>query len=367
MPRTLFAALFAVFVFCVAGLTPLAAQEVQPVATTAATAVNVGIYLNPPFIMEENGSYSGLAFDLFADVARRGHLAPRYSTFQTPQALLDATAAGEVDVAVGNLTITRERMEAVDFSFPWHDGGLRILVDDKSDVGLGELWGALGDAGHLRAFLWLGFLILGATILLTLFDRRFDDEFPRTWFAGVVESFYHVMSITTSGSTDRKLMFGAFGKLVAALWLVFGVVVLAYVTSSVTSVMTAAAVGSGINDVNDLGDRTVGVLSGGASELYARDSGLSVRTYLSLDGAEKGLRDGEIDAVIGDAMVLEYFVHHHADAGLEVVGPLFDPQKYGFATGLGSPLTRSLSLDLLSAHEDGTAERLRGYYLGIEW
>ena len=366
MQRQYFALLFAVAMSLLSLVTSLSAQDVLPPPAAQPQPVEVGIYLNPPFMMKNGETYSGLAFDLFEDLARRGNLRPTFSDYETPQALLAAAAAGTVDIAVGNLTITRERMGDVDFTFPWHDGGLRILVDDKTDMGLGDIWGALGDAGHLRAFLWLGFFLVAATILLTLFDRRFDEEFPRTWFAGFVESFYHVMSITTSGSTSRKLMFGAFGKLFAAFWLVFGVVVLAYVTSAVTSVMTAAAVGSGINDVNDLGDRTIGVLSGGASELYARDEGLSVRAYPTLEGAEAALRDGQVDAVIADAMVLEYFVHHHADAGLEVVGPLFDPQKYGFATRPGSPLTRSLSLDLLSAHEDGTTERLRGQYLGIE-
>lgn len=351
------------------GLTMGAQAQEGPPPTSgggAATPVNVGVYLNPPFVMRAGEGYSGLAFELFEDIARRGNLAPVYLTYDTPQQLLSATSAGQVDIAIGNLTITRARLAGVDFSFPWHDGGLRIMVDSKNDVDLSNLWSGLGDAGHLRAFLWLAAFILTATLLLTLFDRKFDKEFPNTWFEGGVESFYHVMSITTSGKTSRKVMFGPIGKLLAAFWLVFGVAVLAYVTSSVTSVMTAAAVGNDIKDMNDLQDRTVGVLSGGASELYARSRGLSVRPYTSLDAAQAGLGADEIDAVIADAMTLEYFVHRQAAAGLEVVGPLFDPEKYGFATGLGSPLARSISLDLLSSHEDGTTERLRREYLGVE-
>jgi polar amino acid transport system substrate-binding protein len=342
------------------------AEETAPDATQQAMPVKVGIYLNAPFIMREGDSYSGLAFELFEDAARRGNLAPTYEPYATPRELLAATAAGQIDMGIGNITITRERLGQVDFTFPWHDGGLRIMIDGDQDIHLGNLLGEMGDAGHLRAFFWLGFFIVAATILLTLFDRRFDKNFTRNWFEGIVESFYHVVSITTSGKTARGRMFGAFGRLFSAFWLVFGVAVLAYVTSSVTSVMTAAAVTNEIQSINDLRDRTVGTLDGGASELYARSIGLSVRTYDSLDAAEAGLRASEVDAVIADSMALEYHVHHTASAGLEVIGPLFDPEKYGFATGLGSPLARSVSLDLLGAHEDGTAQELRARYLGVE-
>jgi polar amino acid transport system substrate-binding protein len=341
------------------------AQDNTSAQGPAVIPVKVGLYLNPPFIMADGARYSGLAFDLFEDLARRGNLAPAYEAFATLSALLEATAAGEIDVAIGDLTITSERLAMVDFTFPWHDGGLRIMVDGDDQIELGEVFEDLGDAGHMRAFLWLAFVIVVATILLTLFDRKFDKNFTRQWFDGIVESFYHVMSIATSGKTTRRMLFGAFGRLLSAFWLVFGVAVVAYVTSSVTSVMTAASIDDGIHSIEDLDNRTVGTLAGGTSERYARSIGLSVRGFDSLNAAEASLRAEEIDAVIADATVLEYHLHHTADAGLSVVGPLFDPEKYGFATPMGSPLARALSLDLLRAHEDGTSQDLRSRYLGV--
>jgi ABC-type amino acid transport substrate-binding protein len=339
----------------------------QDAPAPTAKPVTVGVYVNPPFIIKDGASYSGLAFELFEDVARRGNLAPTYVDYTTPKDLLAATTTGDIDVGIGNLTVTRERSQAVDFTFPWHDGGLRIMTDGKAaGLNVREILGELGDAGHLRAFLWLGFFIIAATILLTIFDRKFDKDFPKRWVPGFIESFYHVMSITTSGKTSRKNLFGHLGRLFSAFWLLFGVAVLAYVTSSVTSVMTAAAVTDEINDVGDLRDRTVGVLAGGASELYARSIGLTVRPYDSIVAADVGLRAAEIDAIVGDSMALEYHAHHIADAGLQVVGPLFDPEKYGFVTPPGSPLAHAISLDLLGAHEDGTTETLRAKYLGVD-
>ncbi len=361
--RTVMARICAALALVFGLATAVMAQE----AVSTAKPVTVGVYVNPPFIIKDGETYSGLAFELFQDMARRGNLKPTYVDYTTPKDLLAATSASTVDIGIGNLTVTRERSETVDFTFPWHDGGLRIMTDGKAGgLSAREILGELGDAGHLRAFLWLGFFIIAATILLTIFDRKFDKDFPRKWLPGFIESFYHVMSITTSGKTSRKNLFGHLGRLFSAFWLIFGVAVLAYVTSSVTSVMTAAAVTDEIKDVGDLRDRTVGVLAGGASELYARSIGLSVRPYDSIAATDAGLRAGEIDAVVGDSMALEYHVHHVANAGLDVVGPLFDPEKYGFVTPPGSPLAKTISLDILGAHEDGTTTTLRAKYLGVE-
>jgi ABC-type amino acid transport substrate-binding protein len=174
------------------------------------------------------------------------------------------------------------------------------------------------------------------------------------------------MSIAVTGRTSRKHMFGALGRVFSAFWLICGVAVLAYVTSSVTSVMTVAAVTDQIESIDDLKDKTVGVLDGGASEAYATSIGLAIRAYPNLDAGIAALRADDIDAMIGDDTVLEYQVHDVVSPGLKVVGPVFNPEKYGFATALGSPLTRAISLDLMSAHEDGTSKTLGDKYLGAE-
>ncbi|MDC9825726.1 transporter substrate-binding domain-containing protein [Devosia sp. ZB163] len=331
-----------------------------------AEPVKVGVYLSAPFVAREGDTYSGLAYDLFHEIAQRNQITPVYVDYETPRDLLAAINAGEIDVGIGNITITREREDFVDFTQPWHDGGLRIMTAASDGLSLGELLGELGDAGHLRALLWLGCIIVVATILLTLFDRKFDKDFPRGWLPGLIDSFHHVVSIATSGRTSRKPMFGAFGKLLSAFWLVCGVAVLAFVTSSVASVMTAAAVTDEIKSVADLGDRTVGVLAGGMSEAYAKKIGLTIRPFRTLGEASQALGEQRIDAIIADGSVLEYHVHHEAQAGLQVVGPLFDPEKYGFVTANESPLGKALSLEVLGAHEDGTTQALRTKYLGIE-
>ncbi|WP_198137264.1 transporter substrate-binding domain-containing protein [Roseibium aggregatum] len=330
--------------------------------------VTVGLYISPPFVMEEEpGVYSGMAIDLWEALAHKNDIPFEYEVFPTIRSLVDATADKSIGIAVTNLTITRKRADRVDFTQPWFDAGLRILVPDSQGASFSEIITGLSESGYLKAYGWLALVIVIATALMTLFDRRFDKNFPRGWPEGASESFYAVMSVVTSGKApSRKNLFGWPGRIWQALWLVCGIAVMAYVTSSVTSVMTTLSLTNQINGVADLPGKSVGVFTGSVAEEFAEEAGWSVRSYDDIESAVSALSNGDVDAVVGDAPVLEYYAHNHPRANVDVVGPIFEPDKYGFAVAHGSRWTRPLTLELLTAHETNLIEDLRVRYFGDE-
>lgn len=327
--------------------------------------VRVGIYLSPPFVMEVNGRPTGMAIELWESLAASLKLQSQYVRLDTFADLVNATAAGDLDIAVTNLTITRDRAEQIDFTQPWFDSGLRVMVATKGGIEFGDVVGGLRTSGHLWTYAGIGAVIVAATILLTLFDRRFDAHFPTRWRDGIAESFYSVMSIATSGqSPTRKNLFGWAGRLWQGLWLACGIAVLAYVTSSVTSVMTTLSLSNRINGVADLSGRRVGVLTGSVGERYARNAGFDTRSFRHVEDAARALVDGRVSAVIADAPVLEYYAHNNRQMPLIVVGAIFEPDKYGFGLPKGSSLTRSVTIELIGSHETGHSEDIRRRYFG---
>lgn len=340
---------------------PLAAQ---PVREGAARTVTVGLYVSPPFVTGGDGTYSGMAVDLWQAVATRLGLASRYEVYPTFRALIDATRDGDVDVAVTNLTITRDRAEVVAFTQPWFDAGLRIMVPDDGAGGFQNMIGALGDAGHLRTYALLLLVIVAATFGLTLVDRRFDPDFPRRWREGLAESLYHVVSIVRSGNTAHKNVFGWRGRVLSVIWTICGVAVIAYVTSSVTSVMTALSLERRINSLADLPGRTVGVFTGSVADAYVTELGIASLSYPGIEAATAALADGRIDAIVGDAPILEHHAHSRPEQRLTVVGKVFHPDKYGFALPHDSDLVRPVTLQILNLQEDGTVGKLRAAYFG---
>ncbi|MFC6634626.1 transporter substrate-binding domain-containing protein [Microbulbifer taiwanensis] len=340
-----------------------AAASAQP-ADRAPQPVRVGLYASPPFVFEKGKRFSGMAVDLWQEIAAEQKLQSSYRVYPNLRELVDATARGEVDVAVTNLTITEDRARRIDFTHPWFDAGLRIMVNKDQGAGFAEVIAGLKDSGHLKGYAWLASVVLLVTLLFTLFDRRFDSEFPRRWRDGLAESFYSVMSIATSGRMSRKNLFGWLGRIAEGLWLLCGVAVVSYITASVTSVMTSLSLTSQINGLRDLPGKTVGVFAGSVAQEYISENAIGSREFRDIDEAVRALRAGHIDAIVGDAPVLAYFAHSHPEIPLLLVGKIFEPDKYGFGLPLQSALTRSLSVGIIGAYESGRIAELREQYFG---
>ncbi|MGK6311368.1 transporter substrate-binding domain-containing protein [Neorhizobium sp. DT-125] len=355
------------FLFCaLVAMAALARPAEAQNETSPSPPITVGVYLSPPFVTKEGERYSGMAIELWEATARPLRLNYSYRQYPTFDALIAAVHEGEADVAVSNLTITKERVERIIFSQPWYDAGLRIMVAEGEDTGFWQVLGGLERAGHLRAMAWLVFIVVIATIVLALFCRRFDKSFPASWHEGLAESFYEVMSVATSGKVTRANALSWIGRISGGIWMVCGVAVIAYVTSSVTSVMTALTLTHQINSLADLPGRNVGVLGGSVAESYSNELRLATRPYPDIDSAVAGLASGAIAAIIGDAPVLEYYAHTNPATPLSVVGPIFHPDKYGFGFRQGDTLSHEITLQILALQEVGEIERLRRKYFGNE-
>ncbi|MBA8840425.1 ABC-type amino acid transport substrate-binding protein [Ochrobactrum sp. RH2CCR150] len=139
----------------------------------------------------EGNGYSGMAIDIWQNIAARLDITSHYVEYPNYSDLMKAVSEGKIDAAVTNLTITENRAEIADFTYPWFDAGLRILVHTKAGTGWDDLIGRLNRAGHLNTYVWILGILLAATLLLTLFDRHFDQNFPKRWREGLAESFYH--------------------------------------------------------------------------------------------------------------------------------------------------------------------------------
>ncbi|PJX28341.1 ABC transporter substrate-binding protein [Advenella sp. S44] len=333
-------------------------------APTASKTVKVGIYESAPFVVRENGQYSGMAIELWEELERKVGLSSTYQSYPSFHKLIEAVQRGEIDAAVSNLTITRQRAQSIAFTQPWYDSGLRIMTRNKGSGSFQTVFDGLIDSGHLATFVWLLILALFATAIITLIDRKLDSEFPRRWREGLADNFFHTVSILTTGKTTHKNLFGWVGRIWSAIWMVIGVGIIAYVTSSITSVMTTTSLTNQIHSLSDLSGKTVGVLGGSVAEDYIQELNIQTRSYTDMDASVQGLMSEEVDALVGDAPVLEYFTHSHPTQPVRVVGNVFHPDKYGFGFALQSDLLRPVTLELLGLREQGRIRDLRVKYFG---
>src|SRR5699024_9615378 len=328
--------------------------------------LRVGVYRSEPFMMEDNaGDYTGMGIDLWHKAAGMLGWNYEYQAMDSPRAMVAALAAGDLDVGITNLTINRQRLEKIDFTQPWYRGGLRIMTYDikSQKTGFAALFHGLRNSGYLLSYLWLIGIIIVATILLTLFDRYFDKAFPERWREGLAESFYAVMSVVTSGRPPtHKNLFGWVGRVWQGLWLVCGIAIFAYITSTVTSVMTTLQLTASISSIEDLAGETVAVRRGSTADDYAAAVGLTTRYHDDLDHAVAALQEGRVRAIIGDAAVLQYYAGTHPGSGTKVVGRIFSPQSYGFGLQRDSCLRKDLTIELEGLRKTGFVDEVKARY-----
>ncbi|GEN23794.1 transporter substrate-binding domain-containing protein [Halomonas cupida] len=97
-----------------------------------------------PFEMldQESGEMIGFDMDIIKEVAERAGFDYELRTMDF-NGIIPAVQTGNVDIAIAGVTITDERAQIVDFSDPYYDSGLKVLVsaDQEGVDGVEDLAG----------------------------------------------------------------------------------------------------------------------------------------------------------------------------------------------------------------------------------
>lgn len=81
---------------------------------------------------DENGDYTGFDIDLIQAIAEAEGLDIELKSLNF-DGLITALGTGQIDIAISGISITDDRKEKVNFSIPYYDAGLAIVVQDGND------------------------------------------------------------------------------------------------------------------------------------------------------------------------------------------------------------------------------------------
>lgn len=106
------------------------------VAAGTASAETLRVVTDPSFVPfemmdQETGEMIGFDMEIIREVADRAGFEIDLNTMDF-NGIIPALQTGNVDIAIAGITITEEREEIVDFSDPYYDSGLRILVRESN-------------------------------------------------------------------------------------------------------------------------------------------------------------------------------------------------------------------------------------------
>ncbi len=321
-----------------------------------------------PFVLPATDPPVGFSIDLWAEVARRMNLQYQWLVVSTVPELLQAVRKGDADVAIAAISITPEREELLDFSFPYFDSGLQIMVASAGRQGaiMSSLrsfpWLAMGE---LFAFAGVVIFVL-ANVLMLIERRHANPSFRKPYWKAIGEGIWGIMLIFSTGEHGDRETSRVWKRIaVAAMWFL-GVLLVAQMTATVTATQTVQRLESNIRDINDLAGKKIASVAETVAGDELKQRGLPFVAASDLADAARMLSRGDVVAVVYDSPTLHYWVATQASGDMQVVGPIFRPQKYGIAVAEGSALRKPINEALLKIYDDGTYERLRAKWFSKE-
>jgi polar amino acid transport system substrate-binding protein len=317
----------------------------------------------PPFaIKDPNGSWTGISIDLWQRIAEKNGYQYRLVEEPTVDALIDGTAAGTYDAAVAALTISGPRAEIIDFSQPFYHTGLGIAVSLTGASRWMVIVNTIMSLGFLQAVGALIGLALLVGILIWVFERRRNEHFGGA--RGIGASIWYSAEAMTQASTGIRAPITLAGRTLAVLWMAVSIIAIAVFTAGVTSALTTRALQGLVANVDDLASVRVGAVADSSTIDYLTDQRIGYRGYPTPDAGLKALKSGEIDAFIYDKPLLAWIVLQDYASSMEVLDVVFDPQNYGIALPLGSPLRKDIDVPLLETVQSDWWKQTLFRYLG---
>jgi ABC-type amino acid transport substrate-binding protein len=309
-----------------------------------------------------DGEWYGISIDLWKEIATELKL--EYEFTETDlRGLIEGVRDGRFDAAIAAISVTPEREQICDFTHPYYNSGLGIAVKPANTSSWMDTITHFLSWDLLRVFGTLIVSLAVVGLLMWLIERKHNPaQFGGTWRSGIGSGFWwSAVTLTTVGYGDKAPVTLA-GRLLALLWMFSAIIIVASFTATMTTTMTIARLESAIKGPDDLVNVRVGTVANATSEVFLRNRKVACSSYPALLDGLHDLAGNRIDAMVYDAPMLSYWVHHEALEDITVLPGVFDKQIYSIALPAGSPLRKPINRVILQkVKSEGWQELIRTY------
>jgi polar amino acid transport system substrate-binding protein len=325
----------------------------------------VGTRETPPFSMKDNdGRWVGISIDLWRQIAADLNLTYKFLELDQYN-LLEGLTNGSLDVVVINLTITPERLDRFDFTYPFYTTGLGVAVPFKENYGMISIIKQIFSSSVLKILLLILFILLTVGIIVWLFERKQNpDHFGGNNFQGIGSGFWFAaVTMTTVGYGDKHAKTVG-GRIVSLIWMFTGVIIVSLFTATITSTLTVKQLETSVRGLDDLKKEIVGTMQYTTSESFLKHNLISSKSYKTVEEGLEAVVLGQIKAFVYDAPELRYIIKQKYQGKLEVLPNTYSQENYGIALGDNSPMRKSINQVLLQIIRSQEWQETLYRYLG---
>ncbi len=307
----------------------------------------------------------GYSIDLWNELSKRINVPAELIAISSIEKLFAATQNGDIDVLLGPLAMTEQREKLVDFTHPVVHSGLQIAVPREPD---GRLLTALNNLISWELVSILAGVI--GTIVLTghllwIFERRHNAEsFPTPYPRGAWEAVWWSVSTIITGGCENKVISTVTGRFIATASMIGGIVLVALLTSTLTTTMTVDQVTGTIRSPRDLFGKTVACQEGGVVVDAVEEFGGSPILYPDLEAMVAAVSSEECDALVSESHTLMLALHTSKSKDLRLIPGIFDSFDFALALPQGSTLREPLNNAILQMREAGRLDEIKERWFG---
>ena len=334
------------------------------ISGAVAAPMTIGVKASPPFSFQSGDRWDGISVELWESVAEQAEMEYRYRVYPSVSEMLAAVERGEIDLALGAISVTADRERRMDFSQPMYRGGLGILTRSEPGGWLVTLQ-SLFSWKFFSAVLALVIVLLIVGVLIWLFERRRNPEqFGGSMSEGIGSGFWwSAVTMTTVGYGDKAPVSKA-GRVLGLVWMFVSIITISGFTAAIASSVTVNQLQTSIKGAADLPRVNVASVENTSAAQWLAAQGITFKPYKNLQQAMRAVAMGEEDALVADAPVMRYLIRDRGDKNLLVLPNLVREESYAFAMANGSDLQEPINQAMLGILPTQEWRMILNRYLG---
>ncbi|KAK9946798.1 hypothetical protein M0R45_012242 [Rubus argutus] len=276
--------------------------------------------------------------------------------------LVNEVFIGNYDAAVGDITIRANRSLYIDFTLPFTESGVSMIVPIKDNKSK-NAWVFLKP---LTWDLWVtsGCFFIFIGLVVWVLEHRINEDFRGPPLHQIGTSFW--FSFSTMVFAHRERVLSNLSRFVVIIWCFVVLILTQSYTASLTSLLTVQQLQPTVTDVNLLlknGDN-VGYQSGSfvlgiLKQLGFQDKNL--KTFTTVEELDELFHEGTandgIAAAFDETPYMKLFLATYCSK-YTMVDPTFKADGWGFVFPKDSPLARDVSRAILNVNEGGEMQNI---------
>ncbi|XP_050371260.1 glutamate receptor 2.7-like [Argentina anserina] len=263
------------------------------------------------------------------------------------------------DAIVGDVTVFDDRVDKVEFTQPYMESGLAMIVPDISYEE--ETW------MFMKPFTWQMWVVTGAILLYTTFiiwflEAPFSPEFNGSFKSQIAFSTWFTFS--SLFFSHREKVYRNLTRIPFIVWLFVVLILNSSYTAKLSSLLTIQRLSPNVTDIEML-RRTNSLVGCEAfaksylEDIFLFNPGAVVVIDRSYNPEE--IRQKKLSAVFLELPYARVFMDKHK--GFTLTSPTYSYGGFSFAFQKGSPIARDFSKVILDLLENEEVRKLEDYWL----